>query len=298
MAQKINIVFRCNANGWESDWVKEVFSLDSFNIQNHKFVGENCIIITDNPRKCLFSGFLNQGLDFILINLKDEFIPSKQDHDIYESEHCKFVFRNYFRNHYSGLKFSSFPLGYKYGFWKECSDKKKKLLQLNSDRKYIWSFAGVIKKSGRRKALWNLDQIKPSFVHAVSGWDTIDSLSTSEYRNLLCNSYFVPCFRGNCSLECFRVYESLECGAIPIVQKNSHIETFNFWDSWLGSDHPLPMVEDIHSNESSKYINQLASDPKKMENKRLEVIEWWNNYKKEYKVFASNIINRFKNNEL
>lgn len=298
MAQKINIVFKCNPNGWESDWVKEVFSLDSFDIQNRNFVGENCIIITDNPRKCLFSGFLKQGLDFILINLKDEFIPSKQDHDIYESEYCQFVFRNYFRRQYSGSKFSSFPLGYKHEFWKGCNDKKRQLLQLNPDRKYIWSFAGVIKKSGRRKALQGLSKIKPNFVHPVSGWDTADSLSTLEYRDLLCNSYFVPCFRGNCSLECFRIYESLECGAIPIVQKNSHIETFNFWNSWLGSDHPLPIVDDIHSNEASAYINELTNNPKKLENKRLEVAEWWNNYKKGYKIFASNIIDRFKNNEL
>lgn len=298
MAEKINIVFKCNPKCWESDWIHELFDLDSFEIQPRNFFGENCIVVTDNPRLCLFRDFINNHLDFLLINLKDEFIPSKQDHAVYESKYCKYIFRNYFRKKYISSKISAFPLGYKLDFWKGFNEKDRLLAQLNSNRKYIWSFAGVAKKSGRRKALWSLDKLQPNFVHAVSGWDSNDSLNTDEYRELLCNSYFVPCFRGNCSLECFRIYESLECGAIPIVQKTSHIETFDFWREWLGIDHPLPTVNDIHSNETHNYINQLNDNPQALNEKRLEIIEWWNNYKKDYKIFASNIIKDFSSNEL
>lgn len=295
MEKKVNIVFKCNPKCWESDWIAELFSFDSFNVQDRDFVGENCVIVTDNPRPCLFEKFIKAGINFVLINLKDEFIPSKQDHQIYNSECCRYIFRNYFREAHSSNKISAFPLGYKYEFWKGFDEKSRLNKQSNFDRKYIWSFAGVEKKSGRRKALWTLGQIKPNFVHSVSGWDTNDSLSTPDYRDLLCNSHFTPCFRGNCSLECFRIYESLECGAIPIVQKSSHIEQFDFWQRWLGN-HPLPVVDDIHSNETFNYINKFTSNPNQLKNKRSEVISWWNSYKKTYKISALNTIkNSFLN---
>lgn len=295
MEKQINVVFKCNPKCWESDWVRELFNLNQFNIQDRDFVGENCIIVTDNPRYCLFENFIKKKKNFILINLKDEFIPSKQDYTIYQSSYCNYVFRNYFRRNLLHDNISFFPLGYKHDFWNGCDKNTRLLKQLNFDRNYLWSFAGVIKKSGRRKALWQLDKIKPNFIHAVSGWDTSDSLETLEYRELLCNSHFVPCFRGNCSLECFRIYESLECGAIPIVQKSSHIETFDFWSAWLGENHPLLVVDDIHSNQSFDYIHYYANHFDELKEKRLEVINWWNNYKKDYSMFASNIINKFFN---
>lgn len=280
--KQINVVFKCNPNCWESDWLSELFGLCNFKIQNRDFIGERCIVITDNPRLNLFEKFIKHKKKFILINLKDEFVPSKQDHRIYDSEYCRFVFRNYFRKNYSLSKILAFPLGYKIKFWENYTEEDRLKKQLRPRRKYIWSFAGVIKKSGRRKALQKLSSIQPNFVHAVSGWDTADSLSSSEYRDLLCDSYFVPCFRGNCSLDCFRVYESLECGAIPIVQKNSHIESYDFWRTWLG-EHPLPVVNDIHSVEAYNYITKLSRDLDALEQKRVEVIDWWNSYKNNLK---------------
>ena len=94
----INVIFKTRAK-WESDWLKEIFfSSDgfSFSFQDRNFVGSNSIIVTDNPTMNLFDAHIRQEKDFILINLKDEFLPSKQDHAIYNSKYCKYIFRNYF----------------------------------------------------------------------------------------------------------------------------------------------------------------------------------------------------------
>lgn len=288
--KQINVIFKTNAT-WESDWLKEIFfSIPDFEFvyRDRSFVGENSIIVTDNPQLCKFRPYLNKAIDFILINLKDEHLPTKQDLKVYKEKSCKFIFRNYLNPDYSQENLFAFPLGYKSGFWDGFDDGRKLLSQSNNNRKYNWSFAGTAKKSGRRKTISKLEELTPYHLHDISFWDAPESLSTTDYRDLMLDSHFIPSFRGNFNLECYRTYEALEAGAIPIIQKFSHLQDYDLYKFWYGEDHPLISVGDIGfewpkaecSHEAYELIKYYTSNQKQLEELRHKNISWWNGYKK------------------
>jgi len=71
-----------------------------------------------------------------------------------------------------------------------------------------WSFLGEI-KNDRQEMLNEFHKISKNFV------------GRSAPKDLMCKIYsksiFVPCGRGNSSLDCFRLYEASMNGAIPVV---------------------------------------------------------------------------------
>jgi hypothetical protein len=65
-----------------------------------------------------------------------------------------------------------------------------------------------------------------------------------EYLEALSQAKIVPCPSGPASPDTFRIWEALECGAVPIVDSRSlRDETVGFWPVVLG-DHPLPVIDD------------------------------------------------------
>jgi hypothetical protein len=93
-----------------------------------------------------------------------------------------------------------------------------------NDRTYDWSFVGCL-KSDRRIAI-------DSF---INGWDNATYFakptSVTNLTNIYKNSKFVISPRGNTSLLCFRTFEAITCGAIPVVSGCTRQElerTYNF----------------------------------------------------------------------
>jgi hypothetical protein len=107
----------------------------------------------------------------------------------------------------------------------------------------------------------------------TSRWDDPNGFSTRDYADGLANSVFALCPRGNNSVDCFRVYEALEAGAIPIVEDDGRYDRvltklgtpafirtweathrirhryrerfgFSYWGQMFGEDCPLPRLTD------------------------------------------------------
>jgi lipopolysaccharide biosynthesis glycosyltransferase len=150
-------------------------------------------------------------------------------------------------------------------------------------KKYTWCFAGQIHKQGdREKMIESLKKCNGEYhIHVAEGWQSGDSLSTQEYKKILEQSIFVPCPRGNTSVDTFRLYESLEVGAIPIVEKD------DYWRNLLG-EHPL--IETASWNNISNDINILLENSEWVVEHSKRVQSWWNEYKKQLKQKISNII--------
>lgn len=294
----INVIFKTRAK-WEFDWLNEIFfSSDrfSFSFKDRGFVGPNSIIVTDNPTMNLFDGHIKEQKDFILINLKDEFLPSKQDLSIYNSKYCKYIFRNYFHEDFSQKNLTAFPLGYKNEFWKGYTSDEKLNAQYNNDRKYVWSFAGTAKKSGRNKTISKLSSLKPNHLHEISFWDAPESLNATEYRDLILDSHFIPSFRGNANLECYRTYEALEAGALPLVQRFSHLQKYDLYNAWY-KDNPLLLIDDIGkgdsykaecSNQAYDTIDFYIKNKDSLSDLRKKTLDWWISYKENLKTKAYN----------
>jgi hypothetical protein len=158
------------------------------------------------------------------------------------------------------------PLGYTNGFTHEaiepCIDR----------RMYVWSFLGHAGKSSRPEMMEALQPLKPNFIYTPEQ-SRIKPISRSEYQRILSDSIFVPCSMGNLNLDSFRVYEALECGAIPILEKRP---TLNYFARLLGA-HPLPTFSNWR--QAARFISFMLADRSALVNLQKECIDWWIGYK-------------------
>lgn len=137
------------------------------------------------------------------------------------------------------------------------------------ERRYRWCFVGNL-ASTRKSMAHHLKTIEPKYLH-VTGTRAQSAawLAPEEYLAALGDSIFVPCPMGNVNLESFRLYEALDSGAVPIVERRRFLDYF----TQLFGPHPLPSVREW--KEAPSVINSFCSDPVRLQNKQDEIQEWW-----------------------
>ena len=104
--------------------------------------------------------------------------------------------------------------------------------------------------------------------HLTEGFNSADALPIGAYRALLDDSVLVPCPGGWSNLDTFRVYEALEAGCIPIVEKRPG---FDYFTRLLGP-HPMPTVDSWP--EAAARVQHLKSSDG-LEVLRTTCAEWW-----------------------
>ena len=124
----------------------------------------------------------------------------------------------------------------------------------------------------RSKMLTELKEVSGEYFENInSGWQSKDMLSTEEYKKILEDSVFVPCPRGNESVDTFRLYETLEVGSIPLIEKDS------YWGDLLG-EHPLIEVPPSWEGVGAD-LELLLSHPDFLHSHRKKISAWWTAHK-------------------
>jgi hypothetical protein len=151
-----------------------------------------------------------------------------------------------------------------------------------TDRKYAWSFVGEAGKSSRPDMVRNLSTIEPHICFSstpVGGVAFFDRglagkrrIPKEDFVEILRQSAFAPAPMGNASLESVRLYDALESGAIPIVERRL---TLDYFKEFLGK-HPLPTVDSW--SEGRGLIVRYLNDPAGLDALQQECISWWENY--------------------
>lgn len=265
-------------NPHEREWIEEVMGLY---IREHVTDGQHKLVL-DNS--ILFDAFVHcfdpdyyaqfQGKNAFLVHFLDE--NYEGSYELYQN------FRGVLRCHWSDVFNEKYvlkmPLGYSNGW-----GRSGRSITKATSRRYIWSFIGQAGKSSRPDMANMLSKIEPHFMFStddVPGLGFMRALEgrprripPSQASEILLNSAFSPCPMGNVNLECFRVYESLECGAIPIVEKRL---TLDYFHKLLG-DHPLPTVRSW--NEAARFIKKLLHNPDDIDRLQADCILWWDEYK-------------------
>lgn len=285
-ASEYKVIWQADiVQSWEEDWLMEL--LDGLDLQiiedykYEKFIDNSIIVISavHNTKGVeeYFSKLKSLNYKFGIIHLSDErytaptnFYPDAQ-----------FVFRNYWHKQFLNQKnVKMFGLGYKTGFWKDCELQPKAA----AHRDYSWSFAGQItQKPTRENMIVNMKRVPNHFIYEIFDWNDPNSLQTSVYRDLLLNSIFVPCPTGYWNMDSFRLYESLECGCIPIVEN----KPIDYFAKFYGK-HPFLTVDSWE--QAPEIINELLSNPELLEMKRVECYLWWLEYKKQLNSDLTEII--------
>ena len=192
-----------------------------------------------------------------LIHLGDE--TGKHDlSPVYEN--CNYIWRTFCSSKYfNNKKVSCIPIGYKSGI---------SIGTKTESRKYKWAFIGTPHKSSRHDLLYQLSSIKPSFSYKTRKFNE-KIIEVNEMSKILPSTKFTPCPNGFVHPETYRLYESLECECVPIVEKS-----YNYYDR-LFPNNPFIKVEKwIEARDIIKNF-----DDKQIKDNQEKCIKWWSDYK-------------------
>ncbi len=145
---------------------------------------------------------------------------------------------NYFGNNLHLL------LGYIKGY---TEDKKSSIIKTKSlqEREYNCSFIGALKSDRLHMSnVFQQNMTKTNIKFVNNNWNLSElPYSPKDCFDIYNNSIFVICGRGNSNLDCFRIYEAVVAGAIPIIigpieevmctfNYNNDVPPFIFGDTW------------------------------------------------------------------
>ena len=205
------------------------------------------------------------GAKFKVLHLSDEFLTDNVE--FYDLSGCVGIVRNYIR---SGLskKVITIPLGYHWNL-REGHKNPLKLTPHMPFRMQDWTFFGT-DWNGRKEMMKPLvfGGFKNRFKF-YQNWNDPDALVREEYIGQMLDSIFVPCPDGM-NPETYRLYECLECGAMPIVVKTEKNAAFVEWLTENVSLLPLSSWD-----EAAKLMRHLLAEPKMAEVYREKMITSW-----------------------
>jgi hypothetical protein len=212
-----------------------------------------------------------RGKNAFLVHIGDEFYEIGAD----RYECFRGVFRSYWSSVFNPKDVMVLPLG--------CGlPDSTSTIAPASERRYAWSFVGQAGKCSRPEMVRAMSAVEPhiSFsttaVPGLTFWTKgitgSRRIPKSEFLNILRDSAFAPAPMGNANLESFRVYEALDAGTIPIVEKGMFLDYFRR----LLGDHPLPTVRTWR--EARHLVRRYLDDPEALNQLQQECIRWWADY--------------------
>lgn len=255
-------------DGWERDWLRELLGgaiTSEIEDGDFRIVCDDAIVVVSHVKRLHATYYrqFREAHNAILVHVSDE--TYRDDYSAY----CNFqyVLRNYWGSFFRDPRIVAIPLGYKQGFIKHSATPRA------AARSYNWSFAGQVEKSTRREMVAAMSAIERGRLVTVGYFNDPSGLATPCYQNLLLDSIFVPCPMGFQNVDSFRIYEALECGCIPIVERR---HSFDYFGHLLGR-HPFISVTSWH--DAPIEVGPLLAEPAHLEARRRECEEWWTDFK-------------------
>ena len=253
---------------YEGPWLKDnlgTFNIEVVSLETDLTKYDNLVIlIIRNKWKEQIEwihSICKSGKKFKVLHFSDEF---EQDPCFFYDRHeITGILRFYNRSDISNSKVLTLPLGY---HWKNHSP----MIPLE-ERKNIVSFHGT-NWNGRLDQLKPLMKIIPSNIKFYDDWKHPEQLDEKSYLDLLLDTIFVPCPRGN-NVETFRFYEALECGCIPVFTELPGVL----------HDSKLPLLKTETWNDIAYTIKYLNNDKTKLKEYHTRLMNAWAVYKTDLK---------------
>jgi hypothetical protein len=270
---KIKLIYDINAY-WEIDYIKELCSKIDYDfifvkidkLENEEIINNNILVFSSNIYTFYQILYIVLRIKpLIIIHLSDEFGTKPEYTNL--ASHTKLYLHQHYFKHYPYKKYNNIiqiPLGY---MTKMFNDKSLNMnLKPINERKYIWSFIGNIKQD----RLEIIEKFSNKFKNNIIS-NKIEHVNIFDIYN---NSIFVPSGRGNNRLDCFRIYEAILSGSIPVIVCDRDEYNENFY---YNNDIPEFIVEKTWSdavnrceyllNNNDELINIQQNNYKWLKNK-------------------------------
>lgn len=91
------------------------------------------------------------------------------------------------------------------------------------------------------------------------GWRSAKSLTANDYVEVLKKSKYSLCPTGHINLDCFRFYEIIKSGSLPLVPKETPFQPFNYYSKLYDLDQRISI--DLYTKKQiQKTINSISDD--------------------------------------
>ncbi len=252
----------------ELPWIEEIFGdLIGEHVfdGNHEVVLDNVILLDAFIKRVSRDYYREfEGKNAFLVHFLDE--TYEGGYERYDS--FRGVIRCFWSTAFNPRKVFILPEGY----WNPAKSQFKTLTPA-SRRKFLWSFDGELRKSSRLDAVRALRHIEPHFLRDTGPTYEKPTLDFKpEYQEILSDSAFAPAPMGNVTLETFRMYEALELGAIPLIERRGS----PYFEHVLGS-HPLPSFR--RWSDATAFVERYAGDGAGLDALQRSCLEWWTEFK-------------------
>lgn len=268
------LVWQIASDCWESNWIRYLFAgsySEEVEDHDHQFTSKRMIVadnvLTEEKAEYYKQACLS-GSNIILVHLSDEGFRD----DITSYQWCAHVYRNYWSRFLAhDDRITCFPIGTRTGIVANPAPTA------TSKRKWLWGFAGDVNKSNRMEMAAQMSSLAEGYTRFTSGFASSDGLSLEQYLSMLEQVAFAPCPSGNENIDTFRVYEALECGAVPIVERR-HNHDYYFE---MCGPHPLPTVSDWR--ETPHLLAQIGTGAE-LDRLQRRCIDWWSSVKLRFRA--------------
>lgn len=245
---------------------------------------------TDEDFKQYIYKFIVNRFNFSLFHFSNENLH----HNAFYYSSAKRVFRNYYDRRIEKVhkNVTFLPLGFKSGFFNDSFDFEDIVSDRNlQSKRYDFCFIGQIKSDRKEIHDWICERVpkERSFIHLISRWSCSSSLSPEGCVEIYKKTRFVPCPMGSINADSFRIAESLEWGAIPIIRSypNSPLGPdagdeggLDYHNKVWGEDSPIPVVSSTSSWEEGleNFRKMTYEEYKKLAH---TVFQWYSKFRKE-----------------
>lgn len=218
------------------------------------------------------------GTPFVAVHLSDETLGD--DFSFYHFTMCRGVFRNYWHPYASrALDVVTFGLGWKTGLRQALADAAE-------GPKYAWSFAGnVYEHTKERVKMINAfmsSGLEQYFLHTTTDcFNSPKGLPLCSYAEMLKRSRFVLCPVGHGNLDTFRLYETLEAGAIPVVVMTSALQPKDYWCHVFQCE-SIPFVVAENVNDAVDQVWHLYANADAYKERREKTRIFWREAKEKW----------------
>jgi len=276
-----------------SEWEEDYFKNDLFNPSNYNFPvkflylkdfdlpklkeyenKKNVVVFNRAYQLNALKEFLDILKPFAVFHLSDEFKSDQKYYDLYSNYPIKILFHQY--NHQINYHLNHFqiPLGYVKYFLNNVDKKSIGNSWGNKieTKQYDFAFIGSLKNDrelmiNKFKSVFTKNYINTGETNWAN--PKKQAVKPQQMFDFYNKTIFVPIGRGNVSLDCFRLYEVIVAGAIPVIvgEKDEINNTFNFngnkpqiiiGKNW---DKVLKLCRNIH-NDKNKLTELINSNKK------------------------------------
>ena len=279
----LNIFYKKNAHQWEEDFIKnDIFNKNYYDISiNYVYIENNHCEYKNEKNILIFNNCLtNDFIQSLIISLKpialfyigDENGKGLQYYSL--DKYTQIFYRQYNHQNINYNKNNlQLPLGYVKYFLEGRSSLEIEIKPI-SKRQYTASFIGTIKSDRIQMCNTFNRRFKNNYI-SQSDTDWSDPMKQKflpkDLFNIYNSSVFVINGRGNVSLDCFRIYEAIVAGSIPVVVGNiNEINiTFNY-----NNDKPFLIIAN-NWNEAVDKCDNLLEKIDILQEIQKKNRQWW-----------------------